>query len=172
MKDKYVYDLAISFAEEDRTIASGIATALALHEIDYYYYPEQRARMVGSNILDSLDDIYEEESRFALLIVSSYYLEKRFTIHEYKAIQRRLKRQKDYIIPVKVGDVDLTDLNYKLQDIVYFQWESEFRPLVEGIILEKLGKSIEKDRRSAQEYQNAKNIINIDRADGNTFNLS
>lgn len=132
------YKIAISFAEEDRVIASGIATALALYGVSYYYYPERQAEMNGKDLNESLAEVYEHKSDFALAIVSDHYVRKDFTTLEFKAIQRRLKHSKDYLILVKVGDVVLNKLPGLNENVAYFPWRNEFRPLVEGVIKERL----------------------------------
>jgi len=168
----YPYKIAISFAEEDRTIASGISAVLHLHGVGHYYYPDHQYRMVGSELDRELSKIYRHEAEFALVIVSNAYIGKKFTTLEFQSIMERRATNKDYLILVRVGDVDTTRLPKVTDNTGYFQWQKEFRPLVEGVILEKLKMNIQKGPQAVTTTQTAKNILNIGDITGGTMNIS
>ena len=165
----YEFDLVISFSEEDRVIASGISLALSLYGVKHYYYPEYQSMMNGKDITISLNDIYEHQGRFALVIASDHYVKKRFTTLEYKAIERRRGIQPGYMILVRVGDLDVAKLSESSKDLVYFDWNQEFKPLVKGILLEKLNLKVEENGFQPQKPRSVKKIIN--QAGDNIFNI-
>ena len=56
---EYKYDVAISFAEEDRHVASEIKLALEIKGFKkVYYYPNERAATWGKELEKELENIY------------------------------------------------------------------------------------------------------------------
>ena len=172
MNQNRPYKIAISFAEEDRVIASGIATALDLYDVDYYYYPEQQSVMNGRELDKILSNIYENEADFALAIVSEHYLKKKFTTMEFEAISKRRTLDEGYMMLVKVGEADMTKLPDVTEHTVYFPWQNEFKPLVEGILMKKLNIRPKTKKKSKLQPITAKNVVQIRENKGGTFNFS
>ncbi len=105
----YEYDVAISFAGTQRPIAEVIAEGLRANGVRVFYdnfYPEQ---LWGKDLVAFFNEIYERRSRFCLILISSEYNERMWTIHERQSAQARSLKEKgqEYILPVKVEDVDL-----------------------------------------------------------------
>lgn len=133
----YKYDTAISFAEEDRQIALTIGSMLKSHGLKVYYYPESQGEVIGKELSMELQRIYQYESASAIAVCSKNYLIKHWARHELKAILERRKYYPSYLIPIKLDDVKLDDIEGLSEQIGYHQWNGDVRSLLEIIPGEK-----------------------------------
>jgi hypothetical protein len=99
---KFSYDLAISFAGEDRALAGYIAGALR-SKFDIFYDEFERAELWGGDLTESLPERYCD-SRYCLVLLSREYMEKVWTVLERQAIIHEFlkRRGKNYLLPVRV----------------------------------------------------------------------
>ena len=134
MKEQFTYDIAISFAEEDFSIASGLATILEGNGFKVYYYKHKNHVTVGQELNDILPEIFEHQAKFAIVIISKDYVVKRNTLVEFAAIKARREYDKNYLIPIKVGDVNVADLEGLTTDTVYHLWHGDYRELSKVVI--------------------------------------
>lgn len=104
------FDVAISFAGPQRSIAEAIAMRVRDAGFEVFYdafYPEQ---LWGKDLAVFFDDVFRKKSRYCVIIVSKDYVERDWTNQERQsAVARAIReRGKEYILPVKVDDgVDL-----------------------------------------------------------------
>lgn len=109
----YPYDVAISFAGEDRGFASALAHALKeRHGLLVFYDEDEQAWLMGKNLFEYLIEIYKDKAAYCLILVSEHYREKRWSRHEWKAVQARAFEEpdRDYILPVRLDDAELPGL--------------------------------------------------------------
>ncbi len=109
----FPYDVAISFAGEDRAYASALACTLKeRHGLIVFYDEEEQAWLMGKNLFEYLIGIYKDKAAYCVILVSEHYLEKRWTRHEWKAVQARAfeESDRDYILPVRLDDTELPGL--------------------------------------------------------------
>ena len=131
----YEYDIALSFAGEDRDIAEKIAMELVKLGIRVFYDDFEREKLWGEDLAEFFHRIYSQSSRYCVILVSKKYLEKPWTTHERRsALERVINGRKSYILPVKVEDVDLPGLP---STIGHVKWERSIDDLV-GLIQTKL----------------------------------
>jgi hypothetical protein len=100
------FDVAISFAGPQRSIAEAIATKVRDAGFEVFYdafYPEQ---LWGKDLAIFFDDVFRRKSRYCVIIVSKEYVERDWTNHERQSAVARAIRDlgKEYILPVKVED--------------------------------------------------------------------
>lgn len=109
---RYRYDVVLSYAGEDRAFAAAIHDALRNREIEVFYDDAERSSTWGGTLPDRLQEIYETMARHCLIIVSSAYKSKPWTMHELRAAQMRANRcpLEDYILPVRLDSIDLPGL--------------------------------------------------------------
>lgn len=118
MKKRYKYDVALSFAEEDKNIAEAIGKALKDLDIKYYLFYEENNW--GKPLKKLTWDIYHKQSRLALVLISKHYPQKRWAKEEWEVIQTVLKRENTpYLIPVRIDNTELDGLP---NQIVYKHW--------------------------------------------------
>lgn len=106
------YDIAISFAGENRAVAEGIANKLKSSGVKVFYDMYEQATLWGKDLYEHLNDVYKNKATFCLMIISSSYREKQWTSHERKAAQARaFSQNKEYILPLKIDDTEIPGLN-------------------------------------------------------------
>lgn len=119
-KDNQVYDLAISFAGEDRMIAEEIAEKLKNFGFQIFYDKYEQATLWGKDLYSHLTDVYRKKANYCLMIISKNYSEKQWTNHERKAAQARAFTQsKEYILPLKLDDTEIPGINETIGYVDY-----------------------------------------------------
>ena len=102
------YDIAISFAGEDRHIAEEIASKLIDRGIKVFYDKYEKHSLWGRNLYEHLTTVYKNKSKLCLMIISEYYNQKQWTEVERKAAQARaIEENKEYILPMITDNSDL-----------------------------------------------------------------
>lgn len=101
----YKYDVAISFAEEDRNAALALALALEIEGFSkIYYYPDQRTVGWGQELETFLTNVYSKEAKYSVVLLSENYFDthKLYTKIELEAIKLREKQEfpRIYMLPV------------------------------------------------------------------------
>jgi tetratricopeptide (TPR) repeat protein len=106
------WDIAISFAGEDRPTAQQLATDLKNRGLMVFYDDDEQAQLLGENLTEYLVDVYKNQANYCVVLVSQSYVRKRWTRHEWRAAQARAFEQmnKAYILPVRLDDAELPDL--------------------------------------------------------------
>ncbi|MEW4286185.1 toll/interleukin-1 receptor domain-containing protein [Priestia koreensis] len=99
------YDIAISFAGEDRDVAEEIIEKLSVFSIRVFYDKFERASLWGKDLYTHLSDVYGEKSKYCLMLVSKNYARKHWTNLERQAAQARaLREEYEYILPLRLDD--------------------------------------------------------------------
>lgn len=106
------YDIAISFAGEDRKIAESIAEKLKKEGVKVFYDKYETSTLWGKDLYEHLNDVYKNKAKYCLMIISYSYRNKQWTTHERKAAQARaFSQNKEYILPLKLDDTEIPGLN-------------------------------------------------------------
>ncbi len=95
--NKYEYDVALSFAGEDRTYVDAVATALK-PDVSVFYDSFEEAHLWGKDLYSYLHDVYQNKARFTVMFISEHYAKKLWTLHERKAAQVRAFREREEYI--------------------------------------------------------------------------
>ncbi len=140
---EYKYDVAISFAEEDRNAALALALALELQGIkNVYYYPLYYEATWGADLEQKLTKIYSTDAKYAVVFASARYFQKTFCHIEMEAIQKRAQSNKDlvYMLPVIV-EPSVVEVTSNYFSVGYVSWN--FNPKeIARLVAELLGNSI------------------------------
>lgn len=135
---QYFYEVALSFAGEDRIHAVALAEALFRRKVKVFYDKYEKSTLWGKDLYTHLSDLYQNKARYCVMFFSQYYVAKAWTKHELKAAQARaLSENKEYILPVRL---DSTEIPGILQTTAYLNWHEETPESIAEAILEKLGK--------------------------------
>lgn len=123
-QDSYKYDVALSFAGEDRVYVEDVAAQLRQSGVRVFYDRYEQSDLWGKDLYQHLDDIYRKKSRFCIMFISAHYAEKLWSNHERKSAQARLLESAvEYILPVRfdstevpgmpptIGHIDANDTN-------------------------------------------------------------
>lgn len=108
MKRETKFDIALSFAGEDRDYVDKVAMLLRQKGISVFYDLFEDANLWGKNLYDYLSDIYQNQARYTILFISDHYNKKLWTNHERQAMQARaFQESEEYILPVKFDDTKI-----------------------------------------------------------------
>jgi len=102
------FDIALSFAGEDREYVDQVANCLKSRGIAVFYDIFEQVDLWGKNLYDHLSDVYRNKARFTLMFISKHYAEKLWTNHERQAAQSRaFQEHSEYILPVRFDDTEI-----------------------------------------------------------------
>ena len=106
-----LFDVALSFAGEDRAYVEKVAEGLRARNIRVFYDKYETASLWGKNLYDHLADVYQNQSRFTILFISRFYANKVWTNHERQNAQARaLNENREYILPARFDDTEVPGL--------------------------------------------------------------
>ncbi len=74
------YEIALSFAGEDRMYADALANALRSRGVKVFYDQHEKATLWGKNLYDYLSDLYQNKARYCVMFLSSHYATKLWTM--------------------------------------------------------------------------------------------
>lgn len=141
MGDKPDYDVALSFAGEDRADAEALAKILRNSGVRVFYDNFEREALWGKDLFQHLADIYGEKARYCVVFVSQHYLNKNWTKHELRQAQARsFHLAREYILPVRLDDAVLPGLP---ATIGYVDLRQTPIPRIANLLLRKLGRTSE-----------------------------
>ncbi|HEX8430183.1 MAG TPA: TIR domain-containing protein, partial [Longimicrobium sp.] len=89
MTGKIAYDVALSFAGEDRLYVRGIAQALREAGIQVFFDEYEVASLWGKDLYAHLQDVYQNQAKYTVIFISASYAVKVWTNHERKSAQAR-----------------------------------------------------------------------------------
>lgn len=110
--DKY-YDVALSFAGEDRAYVEAVANILKVLKINVFYDNYEQDELWGKNLYTYLHDVYKNKAKYCVMFISKYYAEKLWTNHERRAVQDRMfmKFDKEYLLPVRLDNTEIEGIS-------------------------------------------------------------
>src|SRR5215213_8809693 len=101
--DAFEYDVALSFAEEDRATAEQFADLLKSQQISVFFDPYKPAALWGDDLVDHLVNIYARKARYCVLFISRHYPLRKWTEAERTSAQERAFRDaNEYILPIRL----------------------------------------------------------------------
>lgn len=106
-----MYDVAFSFAGEDRDIVEKIK-AIVAKEFSVFYDNDNQAEIIGKDLYRYLRNLYTNEARYVVCFLSEHYYKKIWTNLELNAIKERLMItffDSDFLIPIKLDDAPVTE---------------------------------------------------------------
>lgn len=111
MKKEFEYDVALSFAGEDRGFVKECAEILRSLNVNVFYDNYEKEVLLGKDLYSYLADIYQNRAHFAVVFISKSYKKKRWTKHELEYITaRKFKQDEEYLLPIKLDDTELNEI--------------------------------------------------------------
>lgn len=108
MNGESEYDVALSFAGEDRSHAKSLADELRKRGLKVFYDEYEKTTLFGEDLYAHLSDVYQKRARFVVMLLSQHYAQKLWTNHERKAAQARaFSERRAYILPVRLDDTEI-----------------------------------------------------------------
>jgi len=141
------YEIALSFAGEDRAYVEMVARFLQSHNVPFFYDAYSDVDLWGKDLYTHLIEVYSKAERYVVMFISRHYAEKVWTNHERRAAQSRaLTERGEYILPVRFDDTAVEGL---LPTVSYLDARRISPEVLASKILEKLGRPIILSKASA-----------------------
>lgn len=103
------YDVALSYAGEDRVHARELAKQIQTAGYSVFY--DEFEELWGEDLSVKPHEIYGKQSRFCVIFVSEHYLKKPWTNMERKAVlARAMQQDTTYLLPIRLDDSELPGL--------------------------------------------------------------
>lgn len=110
------YQVALSFAGEQREYVREVANALAARHIALFYDEFEANALWGKDGAEHFHRIYSQDTQYVVMFVSAEYVAKSWTRHERRsAISRQMEDDSEYILPVRFDDTPVPGLPATLQ---------------------------------------------------------
>ena len=107
----YEFDVALSFAGEERLIAKKLAEILKAEGLSVFYDEDHKARLWGKDERE-FERIYGPASRFVTPIISKHYVRKPWTRLEFDtALREERNRSLELILPIRADGACLLGLH-------------------------------------------------------------
>jgi hypothetical protein len=136
------YDVAISVAGEEKDLALDLSMHLRRAGYNPYYYGLLEAHGWGEDIKELSRTVYELQSRYCIVFISSAYVSKEHTMYELEVALRRAMWQADYILPLRLDNTVLPNLPVNL---IYIDLRTDpDMARVCELVREKLGDPVSK----------------------------
>ncbi len=102
------YDVALSFAGEDRKYAEELAELLQSGGYSSFYDKYERTRLWGKDLYQHLSSVYKVQARYCVMFLSQNYARTLWARHELKNAQARaFEENQEYILPVRLDDTEI-----------------------------------------------------------------
>jgi TIR domain len=103
------YDVALSFAGEDRGPALALATRL--RGAGFRVFFDRFEELWGQDLSERLHEVYDHQCRHAVVFVSGHYLRRPWTNYERRVlVARAMREDAGFLLPIRVDDTELPGL--------------------------------------------------------------
>jgi hypothetical protein len=140
---EFEYDVALSFAGEDRATADQFANLLTSKDIKVFYDRYEPAALWGKDVVDHMVNLYARKARYCVLFLSQHYPLRKWTEVERTSAQERAFRDaNEYILPILLDDVEVAGITETTgyQDLRQHSMES-IASVLEQKLIETKGRS-------------------------------
>jgi len=149
---KIEYDIALSFAGEDREYVDTVAYLLKKNDINVFYDKYEETELWGKDLYEHLSDVYKNKAKYTIIFISEYYAKKLWTNHERKSAQARAFNERhEYILPARFDDTEIVGIHETIGYIdLRYKNPNEFVSL----IIQKLntGTSLSQSNKKIRTY--------------------
>jgi TIR domain len=105
----YDYDVAVTFAGEDRQFVQDVVKQVIQAGYKVFYDQDEQVTLWGEELTEYFPNVYEERSRYAVMFVSRYYAAKPWTRLERRSVLvRALEQETPYLLPVRLDATQLS----------------------------------------------------------------
>jgi len=101
----FEYDVAFSFAGQDRELARIIASIAQANGLRVFIDEQHYWEAWGKNLNEYLGGIYDQKAKYVVILVSRAYCEKAYTnLERRRALDHALESPTEYILPVLLDE--------------------------------------------------------------------
>lgn len=168
-KEDFEYEVALSFAGEQRDYVEKVSNELAQLNVKHFYDYKEQVKLWGKNLTQYLDSIYYEKSLYFVPFISEEYVKKVWTKWEVSsALDRNMNESRpdfqQYILPVRFDDTRVPGI---VGSIAYVDARKLSPVELAHMIYEKLNKKTAKTDSAEDTTQylsaNYNDKINVDK---------
>ena len=132
-----LYQVALSFAGEQRDYVEEVARHLRSRNIAVFYDGFERVQLWGRSGAEVFNRAFEQDSANVLMFISKAYVEKAWTRHERRsALSRMVQEQGESILPARFDDTPVPGLP---GDLIYERASDHTPAQLSVTISKKLG---------------------------------
>ena len=96
-----MYEVALSFAGEQRGYVEEVALALQARGVSVFYDEFEIIALWGKDLGQELQEIYERKSGYVVIFISKAWVAKAWPRHERRAaLSRAIQETGEYLLPV------------------------------------------------------------------------
>jgi hypothetical protein len=111
IEDDYVYDIAFSFAGEQRDYVYEVYRILTEeYNVKVFYDKDKEIEIKnwGGDLGEIFQQVYEKQSKWCLMFISKDYKDKFWAIHEKRsALSRAIRDKGVYLLPARFDDTEI-----------------------------------------------------------------
>ena len=142
---KHDFDVAVTFAGEDRAFVDEVVELVKEAGFTVFYDEDAKVEMWGEDLTEFFPDVYERRARYAVMFVSNHYAAKPWTRLERRSVLlRAMQSDTPYLLPVRL---DSTQLPGVRSSVAYLDAHVEGPTGVAEAVKEKLGSERAEGRR-------------------------
>jgi hypothetical protein len=131
------FDVALSFAGEDRAYVAEVANTLRKMDIRVFYDKYETVSLWGKNLYEHLQEIYYSKSRYVVMFLSDNYAKKLWTNHERKIAQAKaFESHQEFVLPARFDNTEIPGI---LPTIAYVNLKDYSPQEFAKLIKEKIG---------------------------------
>ena len=135
---EHEYDVALSFAGEDRAYVEAVAGELERTGVRVFYDASEEAVLWGKDLYTHLDEIYRNRARYCVMFISENYARKLWTNHERESAQARAFQQhEEYILPARFDGTEIPGVR---PTTGYIDLQGRTPADLARLVLQKLGR--------------------------------
>lgn len=111
-KQVFKYDVALSFAGEQREYVSEVNSLLQSDGVRVFFDENEAVSLWGRDLTEVFDEAFRRDSRCVVMFISKQYLEKSWTTHERRmALARGLEERHEYVLPARFDNTEIPGLS-------------------------------------------------------------
>ena len=112
------YQVALSFASEQRDYVERVARGLQSRGVAVFYDDFEQVELWGNDLVEELHEVFEHRAAIAVMFISKAYIKKVWPRHERRSIlSRAVQNRRSYVLPVRFDDTAVpglpTSIGYK-----------------------------------------------------------
>jgi hypothetical protein len=135
--DTWIYDVALSYAGQQRAYVERVAAHLKKRGASYYYDRDDPILLLGRHLAEELPRIYEKDAASVVIFISQDYVDKDWTRLERRAaLSRAVRERRPYVLPARFDKSELPGL---ITDVAYADLTTQEPEDFADVILQWLG---------------------------------